>query len=76
MSLSLYRKDGKVVLKDDKGRVLMQGLGADIAIARFSDLDETTKDYIAELYESLTGLDYSNARLFLDYKSEGDEFCS
>ena len=76
MSLSLYRKNGNVVLKDDKGRILMNGEGVNIAIARFPDLDETTKDYMAKLYSSLTGAEYSEARDFLDYKSEGSEFCS
>ena len=76
MSLSLHRRNGAVTLKDSDGRILMKGEGTDIAIARFPDLSEPIKHYIAELYAELTGDNYDKAKDFLDYKSEEEEFCS
>jgi hypothetical protein len=76
MTLKLEKLDGENIVKDDKGRVLIMERGSNVAIARFPDMDEKTKKYIAEVYADLTGESAEKAMDFLNYKTDENEFCS
>lgn len=65
-----------VIIKDEKGRDIIKiNDKGRIAIARFTDLSDNTKDYILKLYEEVTSEDPAKLKDFLDYKSEENEFC-
>jgi len=78
MTLSFEQIDGENIVKDDNGRVLVRSKDGRVAIARFPDMDEKTKKYIAQVYEDLTGFGFArdDAMNFLNYKLDENEFCS
>jgi hypothetical protein len=76
MTLSMENIDGENIVKDDKGRVIVRAKGGQVAIARFPDMDETTKEYVAKVYADLTGRDADKAMQFLNYETDTNEFCS
>ena len=76
MDVSITQKNGVFTILDDKERTLLKRKGDNIALARFSDLDEKLKKYLAELYAELTGEDIEEAKMFLNYNTEKNEFCS
>lgn len=76
MKLSFEKLDGENVVKDEKDRIVVRVKGGQVAIARFPDMDEVTKDYVAKVYEDLTGRDVDKTLQFLNYETETNEFCS
>ena len=76
MYISVAKENGILVVKDDKGRILMKGKDDKIVIGRFPDLDERLKKYLADLYVDLTGEDIQKAKRFLNYENDENEFCS
>jgi len=60
-------KSRPLISVNDKGRV---------AIARYPDMDDECKQYIAETYSELTGEDEDSVLAFLDYKKEENQYCS
>ena len=66
-----------MVIKDKKGREIIRiGNTGSLAVARYPDMDEKTKEDIVEIYEELTGQDSGSTRSFLDFEDDNDEFCS
>ena len=76
MSLFLEKGDLSVTVRDDKDRQIIKGNGDNIAIARFLDMDDKTKNCVAEIYQTLTGKDIQEVMDFLNYKTNESEFCS
>lgn len=61
---------------DGKDRVLIKVRDGRVLIARYADMDESTKKAILEFYVEFTGEDPTRARNFLDFNTEEAEFCS
>ena len=79
MYISVKKEGETLVVKDNRNRILMRNNGDKVAVARFPDLDETLKDYLAQLYVDLTGNEISKVEQFLNYENEENEeneFCS
>ena len=76
MTLLFEKLDGENVVKDEKDRIVIRAKGGQVAIARFPDMDEATKEYVARVYEDLTGRGTDKTMQFLNYETETDEFCS
>ena len=76
MNISISKEGDTFVVKDDQDRILMKNKGDKMAIARFPDLDEKLKNYLAQLYASSTGEDINKAKQFLNYETDTNEFCS
>jgi len=78
MAFTFEKLDGENVVKDDDGRVLVRAKGGRVGIARFPDMDEKTKKYIAQVYADLTGFGFAREKAmdFLNYETNENEFCS
>lgn len=66
----------KLIVRDKKGRILLEVQEDRCVVSRFIDMDNVTKESIIELFTELTGKDNLQVRCFLDFKSEVQEFCS
>lgn len=67
----------KTIIKDEKGRDIIRiSPKGRVAIARYPDMDEKTKDYIAGLYVRVTNRNKEKIVDFLNYVGEENEFCS
>lgn len=66
----------KEIIKDQSGRDIICHRNGILAIARYPDMDEATKEYIIDLYYEATGTDRHKIRNFLDFKDENHVFCS
>jgi hypothetical protein len=63
----------ETIITDEKDREILKiSESGRIAAARFPDMHSSTKDYIVSLFPVK---DQEKLRLFLDYKSDEDEFC-
>lgn len=76
MKVSFDKVDGENIVRDDKGRIIIRQKQSKVAIARFPDMDEGTKRYVADTYSELTGKDIDSVMKFLNYKTDENEFCS
>ena len=65
-----------IIIKDKNGRILLESKGSRFIISRFVDMDNATKDKIAELYFDLTGKSKEDAIKFLNFESDIGSFCS
>jgi len=64
------------IIEDEKGREIIKiSDKGRIAIARFPDMSEQTKEYIVSLYKDVSSGDIIELMDFLEYKSEKNEFC-
>ena len=76
MSLSFDKIDGENIVRDDKGRIIMRQKQSQVAIARFPDMDNSTKKYVTDTYVELTGRDVNVVTKFLNYETDENSFCS
>jgi len=78
MGMLLRRKSTGVELIDDKDRAVIIVEGGRVAIARFADMSDEDKNFVASVYAELTGVEDSYKRVmsFLNYKTKEETFCS
>ena len=65
-----------IIIKDKKGRLLLQAKGDRCVIARHPDMDNKSKLEIAELYAAITNKNVKDVMKFLNFESDIQEFCS
>ena len=65
-----------LIIRDNKGRTLLEVKGGRCLVSRFTDMSKSTKDFIIEIFTDLTGNSDVKVRKFLDFESEEQEFCS
>jgi len=64
-------------LEDNKGRkILIVNDNGQYAFSRFQDMDDTTKDKLVEIYESLSGQSGEEFLEFLNFEGNVEQFCS
>ena len=64
-------------LEDSKGReLLVVNDNGQFAFSRFSDMDDTTKNELADMYESLSGDSREGFLGFLNFNNNIGRFCS
>jgi hypothetical protein len=63
------------IIKDDKGRPLISINEGNIAVARYEDLSDEMKEYVAKVYIELTGKSSDDLMSFLNFEAD-NEFCS
>jgi len=67
----------KTIIKDSKGRDIIRiNAKGRMAVARYPDMDEITKDYVIGVYEKTTNRNKKDIVDFLNYIGEENEFCS
>jgi hypothetical protein len=67
----------KIILKDNKGRIVFKVINDNVMVMRLPDMDERLKDDLVDLYTDFTTEDPEKIRKFLNFESDGDnEFCS
>ena len=69
--------DFDTYIEDEQGKLLLiLNKNGEIAVSRFPDMPEETKNMVVQLYAEMTGQSENNIRDFLDYTSDENEFCS
>ena len=68
--------DNAFKIIDSLNRILISVKDGRVLVARFSNMDESEKAMIVDLYEEINGFDSNKIRDFLDYKNDDFDFCS
>lgn len=67
----------KFIIRDEKNRDIMRvGPRGRMAVARYPDMNEKIKYYIADVYFKVTKHNKQEIIDFLNYVGEDNEFCS
>jgi len=63
-------------LNDSKKRVVLKIIDNQVMVARFKDMEKSTKDKIIKICKEMSTFDIKKLKSFLNFKITEDEFCS